>query len=93
MGRIRLLQGQSNPDMPTINDACGDVLEALDEKHGDLASIALALAAARVSRKFTTDESLAWQLAVAALQAAFAFDEQGVAPQWEPPHPSTNGHP
>ena len=85
MGRIRLLQERSDPDMPAINAQCGVILEACDEKNADLASIALALAAARVSRASTPNEAAAWDLAVAALQAGFAFDERGVAPDWTEP--------
>lgn len=91
MGRIRIIMARSDPDMAAINEQCGRLLDACDEKNADLCSVSLALASARISRKVAADEGTAWNLAVAALQAAFAFDERAIVPQWEPT-PSVNGH-
>ena len=75
MGQIRILPERSDPSNEQIANLAAEILEVCDELHGDLISMAVAVAAARVSRACTQDPRSAWELGATALRAGFMFDE------------------
>lgn len=80
MGQIRILPERSDPSNEQVANLAAEILNVCDELHGDLISMAVAVAAARVSRACTGDDRSAWELGATALRAGFLFDEHIVGP-------------
>ena len=80
MGQIRILPERSDPTNEQVAGLAAEILEACDELHGDLVSMALAVCAARVSRAVTDDDRTAWELGATALRAGFLFDLHEAGP-------------